>query len=119
MRHHNSNKKFGRQAGQRQALMRSLAVSLIEHEKITTTEAKAKALRPMIEKMLTRAQAGKIPDVRILKARLGNNAKATAKLVHDIAPKYKERNGGYTRITKLGVRSAKTDASPMALIEFV
>lgn len=119
MRHHNSNKKFGRQAGERQALMRSLAVSLIAHEKITTTEAKAKAIRPMVEKMITKAREATIADVRLLKARLGNNSTATEKLVKELAPKYKGRNGGYTRITKLGLRSASGDASPMAVIEFI
>ncbi len=118
MRHHNSNKKFGRQAGERLALMRSLAVSLIAHEKITTTEAKAKAIRPMIEKMITKAREAKISDVRILKARLGNNSTATEKLVKELAPKYVGRTGGYTRITKLGQRTA-SDASPMAVIEFI
>ena len=94
MRHHNSNKKFGRQAGERLALMRSLAVSLIAHEKITTSEAKAKAIRPMIEKMITMGRSASIAQVRILKARLGNNGTATEKLVKELAPKYKDRKGG-------------------------
>jgi len=119
MRHHNTNKKFGRQAGEREALMRSLLVSLIEHEKMTTTETKAKAIRPMVEKMITKARDASIADVRLIKARLGNNSVATTKLVKEIAPKYKGRNGGYTRVTKLGVRSASGDASPMALIELI
>ena len=119
MRHHNTNKKFSRQSGERTALMRSLAVSLIAHEKITTTEAKAKAIRPMIEKMVTKAREATIADVRLLKARLGNNRVATEKLVKELAPKYKGRSGGYTRITKLGLRSASGDASPMAVIEFI
>lgn len=119
MRHHNKNKKFGRQAGEREALLRSLTVSLIEHGKITTSETKAKSLRPMIEKMITKAREANIADVRIIKARLGNNSTATEKLVKEIAPKYVGRNGGYTRITKLGMRSGLGDASPMAVIEFV
>ncbi len=119
MRHHNSIKKFGRQAGERQALMRSLVVSLIEHGKITTTETKAKSLRPAIEKMVTRAREASIADVRLIKARLGNNGTATDKLVKEIGPKYKGQNGGYTRITKLGARSGSGDASPMAVIEFI
>lgn len=119
MRHHNTNKKFGRQAGERQALIRSLAVSLITHEKIVTTETKAKSIRPIIEKMVTKARNADIAAVRLIKARLGNNSKATAKLVKEIAPKYKERAGGYTRITKMGPRSGKGDASPIATIEFI
>ncbi len=119
MRHHNSNKKFGRQAGERAALLRSLTVSLIEHGKITTTETKAKSIRPIMEKMVTKARGGTIADVRLLKARLGNNSAATNKLVKEIAPKYKDRKGGYMRITKLGMRSGLGDASPMAVIEFV
>lgn len=119
MRHHNTNKKFGRQAGERLALMRSLAVSLITHGKITTTEAKAKAIRPTIEKMITKARGADIAGIRLLRARLGNNTKATAKLVKEIAPKYKEQNGGYTRITKIGLRSGKGDASPIATIELI
>ncbi|KKU79581.1 MAG: 50S ribosomal protein L17 [Parcubacteria group bacterium GW2011_GWA2_47_7] len=119
MRHHNKNKKFGRQAGTREALMRSLVLSLLTHEKIMTTEAKAKALRPVVEKMITKAMAGDIPAVRIIKSRLYNNADIASKLVKDIAPRYKERKGGYTRITKIGFRSGRGDASPLATIELI
>ena len=118
MRHHNTNRKFGLQSGERDALMRSLLVSLIEHGRIETTEAKAKSLRPAIEKMITRARSAGTSDLRVLKAKLGNNEEATKKIM-EIAPKYKDRKGGYTRITKMGVRSGKGDASPMAVIEFV
>ena len=119
MRHHDSIKKFGRQKGEREALMRSLVVALITHEKITTTEAKAKAVRPQVEKLVTRARLGKIADVRLIKSRLDNNNEITSKLVKEIAPKYVGRAGGYTRITKLGMRSGSGDASPMATIEFI
>lgn len=119
MRHHNTNKKFGRQTGERTALMNSLLLSLISHGKITTTEAKAKALRPRIEKLITRARRATPSDLRIIKSRLNNNATAMRKIVKEIAPGYKERRGGYTRITKLGQRSGKGDASPVAVIEFV
>lgn len=119
MRHHNKIKKFGRQKGEREALIKSLVVSFIAHEKIVTTEAKAKSLRPIIEKMITRARLGKIPDIRLLASRLGNNKKAVDKLVKVLAPKYKDRKGGYTRITKLGTRSGMGDASPLAQIELV
>ena len=119
MRHHNTNKKFGRQAGEREALMRSLVVSLVTHEKIMTTEAKAKALRPMMEKMITKARENSVANVRLIKSRLDNNLEITNKLVKEIAPKYKDRKGGYTRITKLGSRSGRGDASPLATIEFI
>jgi large subunit ribosomal protein L17 len=119
MRHHNANKKFGRQAGQREALMRSLVVSLVTHEKIMTTEAKAKALRPAIEKMITRAREDSVSTLRLIMSRLNNNEAIASKLIKEIAPKYKDRKGGYTRITKLGARSGRGDASPMATIELV
>lgn len=119
MRHHDKNKKFGRQSGQRAALMRSLCASFILHGKIVTSEAKAKALRPYAEKLVTLARKGKQADIRVVTARLGNDVRAAKKLVTTIAPKYNGRSGGYTRITKLGTRSARGDASPIALIEFV
>lgn len=119
MRHHNKNKKFGRQRGARYALSRALLLALFTHGKIVTTETRAKALRPLAEKMLTRARAGSTSDVRILRSRLMNNEELTHKLVKEIAPKYKGRSGGYTRITKLGRRSGKGDASSMAMIELL
>ncbi len=119
MRHHNSVKKFGRQSGQRLALMRSLVNNLITHERMTTTEAKAKALRPIIEKLVTKARGADIATTRDITARLGNNKVTTTKLIKEIAPKYEGRAGGYTRIIKLGARSGRGDASPMAMIEFV
>ncbi len=119
MRHHNSVKKFGRQQGQRVALMRSLVNNLITHGRITTTLAKAKATRPIVEKLITRARAASVATIRDITADLGNNKVTTAKLVKDIAPKYEGRPGGYTRIIKLGARSASGDASPMAVIELI
>ncbi|MDO8572517.1 MAG: 50S ribosomal protein L17 [bacterium] len=116
MKHHNAIRKFGRTADQRQALIRSLACSLIIKEKIRTTEAKAKELRPYIEKMVTRGRKGDVFSRRLLVSRLGNES-ATKKLVEKIAPRYKERTGGYTRIVKLTPRQG--DASKMAIIEFV
>ena len=113
MRHHNKNRKFGLQKGEREALVHSLVVALITHGKITTTEARAKTLRPAIEKMVTKARDAKIADVRLLKSRLTNM------LVKEVAPKFAGRKGGYTRITKLGSRSGSGDASPLATIEFV
>lgn len=121
MRHHNNMKKFGRESNQRHALIRSLLTNLITHERMTTTEAKAKAIRPMIEKLVTKARTAGTSQaaIRDIKATLANNEVATAKLVKEIAPKYVNRTGGYTRIIKLAPRAARGDASPMAMIEFV
>src|SRR4051812_34009287 len=103
MRHHNSVRKFGREKDQRVALMKSLATSLILKEKITTTEAKAKELRPMIEKLVTKARTNDLATRRLIQSRLGGTAQ-TKKLMETIAPKYLKRAGGYTRITKLPAR---------------
>lgn len=116
MRHHNQNKKFGRERDQRRALLRSLARSLIKHGKIKTTEAKAKALRPLVEKMVTRARTGGLSNRRLLISRLGAEAEVK-KLLDEIGPRYTDRLGGYTRITKLPPRTS--DGSPEAVIEFV
>ena len=116
MQHGKSKRKLGRTRDTRQALMRSLSEELIKREKITTTLAKAKELRPVVEKMVTRARVGTVASRRILRSRLATQT-AVKKLVDDIAPRYKERSGGYTRITKIGRRAG--DASPMAVIEFV
>ncbi|MDO8493524.1 MAG: 50S ribosomal protein L17 [bacterium] len=116
MRHHNSVRKLSRETGQRKALLRSLAESLVIHGKIKTTEAKAKELRPFIEKLVTKGKDGTLASRRILISRLGS-PEVVKKMVDEIAKKYTERKGGYTRILKLGTRGG--DASPMALIEFV
>ena len=97
--------------------MKGLAASLIEHGRIMTTEAKAKELRPKIEKMITRAKNPTLSNRRLLLSSLYNNTEVVEKLVADVAPKYVERPGGYTRITKLVQR--KGDASKMAVIELV
>lgn len=116
MRHSNKNKKFGRTTNQRKALMKSLSLSLIKNEKIQTTETKAKALRPIIEKLITRGKSKTLASKRLVISRLGRED-LTKKLFEEIAPKYKDRKGGYTRITKLSKRAA--DSSSMATIEFV
>lgn len=116
MRHHSKIRKFGRTRDERKALIRSLALSLILKGKIKTTEAKAKELRPFIEKLVTRGRKGDIFARRLIASRLGGED-ATKKLVDEIAPRYKERNGGYTRIIKVAPRGG--DASKMAIIEFV
>ncbi len=115
MRHGNVNRKFGRETNERRALMRSLARSLVLEGRIKTTEAKAKEVRPMVEKLLTRAKNDTLANRRTLIATLGD-APTAAKLIKT-AENYSGRNGGYLRIVKMGPR--KGDASPMAVIEFV
>lgn len=117
MRHHNNKRKFGRKKNQRNALMRSLVLNLIIKERIKTTEAKAKELRPVIEKMITRAKDINLGNRRITLSLLLNKKKETKKLFEHIAPKYSDKKGGYTRIIKLGAR--KSDGAKMAIIEFV
>lgn len=95
--------------------MRSLACSLIDKEKIKTTGAKAKELRPFIEKFITRAKIDNLTNRRLIISKIG--IESAKKLFDQIAPKYKEKKGGYTRIVKLPPR--KGDASKMAIIEFV
>lgn len=117
MRHHNNVRKFGRNSSQRHALLKGLVLSLIAHGKIETTEAKAKELRPFVEKMITKANVGTLTSKRLVISRLYNLTSEANKLINEIAPKYKTRTGGYTRITKLPRRSG--DASKMAVIEFI
>lgn len=116
MMHHRKGRKFGRESNARTALIKGLLLSLIDKESIVTTEAKAKEIRPRIEKMVTRALEDTLANKRIVLGRLYNNAKATKKLFAEIAPRFKEVKGGYTRIIKLGRRTG--DASKMAVIEF-
>jgi large subunit ribosomal protein L17 len=117
MRHHNNVRKFGRTKNQRHALLKGLMLSLIAHGKIQTTEAKAKELRPSIEKMVTKANVGTLASRRLVISRLYNLTSEANKLIDEIAPKYKGQAGGYTRITKLPRRQG--DASKMAIIEFI
>ncbi len=116
MRHHDKNRKFGRSQNQRHALYKSLICALIRDEKIVTTEAKAKSLRPRIEKIVTHGKTDTLAKRRLVVSEIGS-ASMAKKLFTEIAPKYKERAGGYTRIIKLPLRT--TDASKMAQIEFV
>lgn len=115
MRHHNANRKFGRVKKVRTALMKSLVLSLVLEGKIKTTEAKAKELRPLVEKMVTLGKGKTLAGRRTLVSRVGTIA--ATKITKDIATKYEDRKGGYTRITKLPERVS--DGSPMAVIEFV
>jgi ribosomal protein L17 len=97
--------------------MNSLALNLIVREKIKTTLPKAKELRPMIEKLVTRAKRGDPATRRLITASLAGRSREVKKLFDVLAPKYTDKKGGYTRIVKLGVRIA--DGAPMAIIEFV
>ncbi len=117
MRHHSNIRKFGRNKNQRNALLKGLMLALIAHGRIETTEAKAKELRPFMEKLVTKANQGTLASRRLVISRLYNRTAEASKLIDTIAPKYKGRTGGYTRITKLGARAG--DASKMAVIEFV
>lgn len=116
MRHQKTTPKLGRKVGPRKALLKNLANSLILYEKIKTTEAKAKVLKPKVEKMVTRAKVDNLHNRReLLKALPTKNA--ARKLFEVFAPKYKDRKGGYLRIVKLEPR--KGDGASMAVIEFV
>lgn len=115
MRHHSKTKKFGREKGQRIALMRSLAVSMIRDGKITTTEQKAKALRPFVEKIVTNGKKQTLAARREIAMRIGDAS--AKKVISTISPKYDKRSGGYTRITKLVRRGS--DNAKQAVIEFV
>lgn len=121
MRHRRKMIKLTKTASHTRALLANLACSLIEHHRIRTTVAKAKALRPFVEKLVTKARRGTLHDRRIVAATLGNNSQRVAKVVRklftEIAPLNATRPGGYTRILKLGPRL--TDSAPMAFIEFV
>ena len=117
MQHGNKNRTFGRVRSQRTALMRGLAVSLIRNGKIKTTVAKAKELRPLIEKLVTYGKKNTLTARRIVASRLGEPNTTIVKKVFDvIAPKFTERAGGYTRIIKMGRTSAGRDE---AVIQFV
>ena len=117
MRHQRKTVKLGRTQGHRDALLANLAVSLIEHGRIKTTVAKAKAVRPVIEKLVTKAKTGTLHSRRMALADLRHNTGAVSKLFTEIGPLNAERKGGYTRIVKLGMR--RSDAAEMAIIEWV
>ena len=117
MRHQRKTVKLRRTQGHRDALLSNLAVSLIEHGRIKTTIAKAKALRPIAEKLVTKAKNGTLHARRMALADLRHNVGAVHKLFAEIGPLNAERKGGYTRIVKLGQR--RSDASEMAFIEWV
>ena len=116
MRHRVGGRKLQRTSSHRQAMFRNMAAALIKHEQITTTTAKAKELRPYVEKLVTLAKKGGLSNRRIAHSRIMDEAQER-KLFEVIGPRYAERNGGYTRIVKAGIRLS--DAAQIAIIEFV
>ena len=116
MRHGVAQKKLNRTAAHREAMFANMAASLIKHEQITTTLPKAKALRPVVEKLVTLAKRGDLAARRLVFARMGDETQ-TKKLFDVLAPRYKARAGGYTRVMKAGFRHG--DMAPVALIELV
>jgi len=116
MRHQKKTVKLGRTAEHRKALLANQVCSLIEHQRIKTTLAKAKAVRPLAEKMVTLGKKGSLHARRTAMATL-RQKDAVKKLFDDIAPRAADRKGGYTRIVKLGAR--KSDSAPVAFIEWV
>jgi large subunit ribosomal protein L17 len=116
MRHRKAGRQLRRTSEQKLALMRSLATSLIEHEAIETTEAKAKELRPFVEKLITKAKTGTLHARRLAVRHIHKRA-AADKLFQEIGPRYAARNGGYTRILKTGHR--KGDGADLARIELI
>jgi large subunit ribosomal protein L17 len=116
MRHRVGGRKLQRTASHRTALFRNQAAALIKHEQITTTLAKARELRPYVEKLVTLGKRGGLANRRLAHARLGDDVQLI-KLFDVIAPRYADRAGGYTRIVKAGIRAS--DAAAMAVIEFI
>ena len=116
MRHRISGRKLNRTSQHRQMLFRNMSQALIRHEQIVTTLAKARELRPVVEKLITLGKRGDLHARRQAFARLRDDA-MTAKLFETLGPRYAERNGGYTRIIKAGYRYG--DSAAMAVIEFV
>ncbi len=105
MRHHDKERKFGRQEDERRAFLRSLARNLILKEAIVTTEARAKSLRPFVERLITKSKVDSVANRRLVLARLGNSKDATNKLFSTLGPRYKDRAGGYVRIVRIAQRA--------------
>tara|TARA_B100000029_G_scaffold318020_1_gene310437 strand:- start:939 stop:1352 length:414 start_codon:yes stop_codon:yes gene_type:complete len=119
MRHLNKGRKLNRTSSHRSSLLSNLSISLIKHKQIITTEQKAKELRRFVERLVTYAKKDSLHGRRLIMKKIkGNLKKQIANiLIHEIAPNYSDRNGGYTRIIKLNNR--KNDNADMSLIEFV
>jgi large subunit ribosomal protein L17 len=116
MRHNKAGRRLGRKTSHREAMFRNMVTSLLDHGKITTTDAKAKEIRVVAERMITLGKRGDLHSMR-LAASVIREKTVVSKLFSTIAPRYKERHGGYTRIIKLGIRQG--DAAPISLIELV
>jgi len=116
MRHKVGGRKLQRTSSHRRALLRNMSAALIKHEQITTTTAKARELRPYVEKLITLAKRGGLSNRRLAHARLLDDAQLT-KLFDVLAARYAGRDGGYTRVIKAGIRAS--DAAPIAVIELV
>ena len=116
MRHGVGHKKLNRTASHRQAMFANMAAALVKHEQIVTTLPKAKALRPVVERLITLAKKGDLGSRRLVIARM-RDQEQTKKLFETIAPRYRARAGGYTRVLKAGYRHG--DNAPLAVIELV
>ena len=117
MRHRKTRHKLSRDAAHRRSLLRNLCREVIEHERIKTSQAKAKAVKPEVEKLITLAKRGDLHARRQALSELGQDRFMVHKLFEEIAPRYAERPGGYTRIVKLGPR--RSDSTEMVLLELV
>ena len=116
MRHNKAGRRLGRKTSHREAMFRNMVTSLLDHGKITTTDAKAKEIRVVAERMITLGKRGDLHAMRMA-ASVIREKSVVSKLFSTIAPRYKDRLGGYTRIIKLGIRQG--DAAPVSLIELV
>jgi len=116
MRHQKKTRKLGRTSQHRDAMLANLVASLIIHKRVKTTLAKAKAARPLAEKLVTLGKGGTLHDHRLAVAKIGQRD-VVSKLFKEIAPGFKDRKGGYTRIIKLGPR--QSDSAPIAFLEWV
>jgi len=116
MRHQKKGRKLGVDPSHRKAMLRNLSANLIEHKRIKTTDARAKELRTFIEPLITKAKKGDLNSIRQIAKKIPRK-EIVNKLVNDIAPTFSSRNGGYTRIIKLGFRD--NDRASVSLIEFV
>ena len=117
MRHQKTRNKLSRDSAHRKALLMNLSKEVLEHERIKTTEAKAKAVKPELEKLITLAKRGDLHARRQALSALGQDKFAVYKLFEEVAPRYSSRSGGYTRILKLGPR--RSDATEMVFLELI
>jgi large subunit ribosomal protein L17 len=117
MRHRKNRHKLSRDASHRKALLRNLCREMIQHERIKTSQAKAKAVKPELEKLITLGKRGDLHARRQALSELGQDKFLVHKLFEEVAPRYAERPGGYTRIVKLGPR--RSDSTEMVFLELV